>query len=96
MASKRFKTFENLTPAQQRVFERCAINDDAGINPRTAEKLIEMGYLEKYTEQLPGFPPVVIYRYFVPLPVHMRWAKWVSENFDEEGNPRVTELNNER
>ena len=70
---------DKLTDAQKDALGRIAINEDKGINPKVANTLIQLGYVESFEEKLRGFPPVVITRYRVPLHAHMAWCKWCAE-----------------
>ena len=73
-------TIRKLTRAQLRAFELIAINLDKGVNPKTAAVLLEHGLIEEDEERLPGWPPVTIRRYYVPLPVHMAWCRMITPN----------------
>lgn len=90
------KRFAGLTPAQQRVFEQIATGNDAGHNNRTLGALVHKGLIEK--EQTPGgsYRGKTIFwitRYYVPLPVHMRWCVWCAEQPDDEDMVQSTDAN---
>jgi hypothetical protein len=69
--------FENLTKSQLSVFEQICINDDAAHNQRTLDSLVRRGLIEEYDERQDVI--FVIKRYRVPIPVHMAWCEWASE-----------------
>ena len=74
------KTFRNLPSTQAAVFEQIAIGNDAGHDSRTLAKLLNAELITR-TEQrkTDTFGEFVIYRYEVPLPVHMEWCAWCAE-----------------
>lgn len=76
------KRFRNLSPAQERVFGQIAINLDGGHHPATLAALVRKGLIEEERQAAGG--GFTIYRYFVPLPIHMEWAAWCAENYQEE------------
>lgn len=79
------KRFANLSPAQERVFEQIAINLDGGHHPATLKALERKGMIESYREAQPtghGRLFCFVTRYLVPLPVHIRWCEWCSEQPD--------------
>lgn len=78
------KTFRNLTPAQSRVFEQIAIGNDRGHNYRIINRLFAAGLIDR-EEVRDGY--FHTWRYFVPLPLHMEWCQWCSEQPDDETHP---------
>ena len=70
------KTFRNLPQAQAAVFEQIAVNNDGGHNPNTIKALLRKGLIAQ-TEERSG--PFVTFRYYVPIPIHMEWCRWCSE-----------------
>ena len=73
------KRFASLTPAQLRVFEQVAINQDGGHHPSTLKALERRGMIESYQERWSDKFPGSITRYMVPLPVHIAWCEWCAE-----------------
>lgn len=71
------------------MFGLVAINQDLGHNERTLSSLVRKGYLEEFEQVIrqPGQLPLIVKRYEVPIPVHIRWCNWCSENFDDKGDP---------
>ena len=77
--NERMANFEGLNNKQQQVFSMIAINQDGGHHPKVVSSLLRNGFVEA-TEEIVGFPPVAVKRYFVPIPVHIRWCEWCSEH----------------
>lgn len=80
-------TFRNLGEYQTKVFESIAIGQDGGHHPRTLEALERKGLIEKYEQSIRGVGdtvvdriPMVIYRYRVPIYIHIEWCRWCAEN----------------
>ncbi len=67
------RTFEGLTKAQTNLLGRIACGDDSMIDAHTIAPLVERGLVERREERSGMF---AVYRYSVPLPVHIRWAQW--------------------
>lgn len=82
-AARQSKNFRDLTNAQQRVLGLIAINEDLGHNERVYRALEAKGLIVGEDENRGGFPPLTVRRYHVPMPVHMEWCTWCSENFSE-------------
>lgn len=72
---------KGLTFIQNAAFEQVAIGNDSGINSKTADALIKKGLIERHEEKR---GVLKIYRYQVPIPIHMEWCKWCSENIKDE------------
>ena len=74
-----------LTPAQKVVLGDIAIGDDFGHPSRVIAALIKKGLIEAEETKVYGHgnspiarTPVIVTRYYVPLPVHIAWAEWCS------------------
>jgi hypothetical protein len=76
---------DKLTKHQQNVLGNIAINLDTGHNPRTLKTLTDLGLIQSYKEDLrsPGQLTVTITRYYVPLPIHIKWCAWCSDQFEK-------------
>jgi hypothetical protein len=70
------KRFRDLPKAQSFVFEQIAINNDAGHHPATLKALMKKGLIEETRERQGAFS---IFRYHVPIPIHMEWCNWCSK-----------------
>ena len=91
--------FRNLSESQSNVFELIAINQDWGHHPRTLEALEKKGLITKHEGVSYGSGnsaldriPMKIYRYQVPLDVHIEWCDWCSR--EDEGlelRPEIVE-----
>lgn len=70
--------FRNLTPAQLRVFEQVAVNQDKGHRPATLATLVAAGLIEETGEEWPGDGWGVFreMRYSVPPAIHAEWCAW--------------------
>ena len=80
----------NCTERQRRVFEQIAIAQDVGHHPATLAVLERKGLITSKTENgRQGSLPVTIKRYHVPLPLHMQWCAWCSENVDDDSGATV-------
>lgn len=71
------KRFLNLPKAQADTFEQIACGNDRGVNRRTAEALIEKSLIIQREQNMGR--GLTIFRYEVPIPVHMEWCQWCSE-----------------
>lgn len=75
---------DELTEPQRHVFGEIACGLDGGHNPNVLLVLAARGLIVGHHERLDGFPPVDVVRWEVPLPVHIEWAQWCSEQPDSE------------
>jgi hypothetical protein len=73
-----------LTEPQRTVLGNIAIGVDGGHNPRTLAALAERGLIVGYRQTTPGFPPVEVTRWEMPIGVHIQWAEWCAAQPDEE------------
>ena len=73
-----------LTEQQRRVLSQIAIGFDGGHHERVLVALAEQGLIVGYRQTLPGFPPVEVVRWEVPVDVHIQWAEWCAAQPDEE------------
>ena len=76
-----------ITKVQRAAFERIAINEPPRAWGKTIDRLLERGLIQRGEDEVLGrdrFGMIVIPSYFVPIPVHMQWCQWASENFTED------------
>lgn len=73
------KRFAGLTQRQFDVFGQITIGKDLGHHPKTLEALEKRGLIKRYWETLPGWPPVKVASFSVPIDVHAAWCQWCSE-----------------
>lgn len=74
---------KGMTNAQVRTFERIAISQPPAAAKRTMDVLLARGLIERGDDRIIArtlLGPVTVPTYFVPLPVHMQWCQWCSEN----------------
>lgn len=79
--------FTKLSPKQLEVFEAIAIGHGYGHPERTLHSLWKKGYIERHRHMLDsarGQIPVQIYRYSVPIPIHIAWCQWCAEKLEEK------------
>ena len=78
------KTFRNLSPTQSAVFEQIAIGRDEGHNQRTLDTLMKKKLITQSQESgVDHIGQFYIYRYEVPLDVHMEWCAWCTSQLSE-------------
>lgn len=75
---------DDLSEGQRDVLSAIAVGQDQSHNPRTLLVLAARNLIVGHHERLPGTPPVDVVRWEVPLPVHIEWAQWCSEQPDGE------------
>jgi hypothetical protein len=86
MEGSKMMVFSELTKAQLRVFEQIATGSDTGHPQRTLDSLEARSYIQSEFQQLVGFPPVAVRKYSVPIPVHIEWCQWCSEQLKGKEN----------
>jgi len=74
-----------LTESQRAVLGNIAIGFDGGHDLRVLFALAERGLIVGFRQTLPGFPPVEVTRWEMPIGVHIQWAQWCADQPDEEG-----------
>lgn len=73
--------FGKLSKQQLCVFGQISIGNDGGHHPKTLESLLKKGLVQREKQILPGRFPVRIWRYFVPINVHIEWCQWCHDNY---------------
>jgi hypothetical protein len=75
--------FDALTRAQLDTLSQIAIGNDSGHHPRVLARLLEMGLVQRFDQNVYGRGsspidriPVVIHRYEMPIWAHIQWAEW--------------------
>lgn len=73
--------FRNLTDQQSQVFEQIAIGNDTRHNYATIKSLLRKGFIERVgqMERTKSGLVIEINRYQVPLPIHIEWCAWCSQ-----------------
>jgi len=83
-----------LTKSQREVFEDIGsggFGNLASARPKAIKRLLEVGAIVEAGKTLvhqDRFGEVYRTDYAVPIPLHMEWCRWCSDNYDEEGNPK--------
>ncbi len=76
-------TFDALSPLQREVLSLIAIGNDRGHPAATLLALERRGLIQAHTERygtgLSEGPPVTVTRWEVPLPVHIAWCQWCTD-----------------
>lgn len=73
---------KGMTPAQRRDFELIATNQRPMGGVQTIKALKKRGLIADAPPKRVGvdqFGPVMVPDWYVPLPVHMQWCQWCSE-----------------
>ena len=71
------KTFQGLTPAQDRVLAQIATGNDGAHHPATLKALEDKGLIEsEEVKDNYGGLPFTYRRYYVPFPIHLEWCEW--------------------
>lgn len=85
------KDIAKLTKAQQDVLGNIAIGLDGYHPARVIKALLAKGLIEPEEQRGYGSGnspidriPITVTRYSVPLPVHIAWAQWCSEQGEEK------------
>jgi hypothetical protein len=73
--------FDLLSKKQIEAMDLLSMNMDGGLHPRTLASLVKKGMI---IQQDDHDGPWTIHRYFMPLPVHIRWCEWCSKQIEEE------------
>lgn len=73
---------EGLSEKQRHVLGMIAINEDQGHPPTTIHSLVKKQLIQAFKEQGKTF-------YAVPIPVHIAWCEWCSDNYKEEDDPSI-------
>lgn len=72
--------FRNLSDSQSSVFEQIATGNDAGHSKRTLDSLMRKGLIRQFQQsQVDHIGQFYVYRYEVPLDVHIEWCEWCSQ-----------------
>lgn len=69
-----------LSKYQRDTFEQIAIGNDSFIRTETAKILMGKGLIERISMRRGIFS---VYRYQVPIPIHMAWCEWCRQNVKE-------------
>ncbi len=85
-------TFDNLPAKQAAAFEQIATGNDRGHHPATLRALVNKGYISEWAQTIgrDGFGDITVMRYEVPIPVHIRWCEWCSENYADDEIDGIT------
>lgn len=76
---------KGMTPAQRRDFELIAIGQRPRGGYMVFKKLKERGLIEDAPPKVLGrdaLGVIAIPDWYVPLPIHMQWCEWASEQQD--------------
>ena len=79
------------TKRQREVFEQIAVGNDLGHHRRTIDALTRKGLVEQIGTRVLGrdaLGAITIPIYEVPIPLHMQFCRWASENIDDEEGAR--------
>lgn len=82
--------FSRLTEKQREVLGAIAINEDGGHAESTLLSLEKRGLIVWEMVPMGGHPPMNIRRWYMPLPVHIEWCEWCSQQVDTKTSPDVS------
>jgi hypothetical protein len=74
-----------LTRAQRDVFEQIAIGQTPYARPETIKVLLDKELIVRIADRVVGrdrFGIISVPDYEVPIPVHMAWCYWCSQNYE--------------
>lgn len=90
------KTFDGLTPAQNRVLEQIAtMGPYRGHHPKVIAELERRGLIVGQDVEVgrDRYGPIVVREHQMPLAQHMRWCQWCAgDQRTEGGNSRAAAL----
>lgn len=78
---------KGMTKAQREAFELIAVNQFPACKWPTIDALLAAGVIERGPSETRK-DAMGIYHipsFFVPLPIHIQWCEWCSENVSETG-----------
>lgn len=77
---------KDMTRAQRVAFEQIAISQMPQCKWDTIEALLKAGLIERGTPETrrDAMGVYQIPSFYVPLPIHIQWCEWCSEQDDEE------------
>lgn len=78
---------KGMTEPQREAFERIAISQHPMAQEKTIEALLKRGVIARDANEVLGrdaFGTITVPRYYVPMPVHMQWCDWASENVTDD------------
>lgn len=76
-----------LTVRQQEVLGQIACGFDQGHPEATLLALARRELIVGYEDELPGWPPVRVARWEVPVNIHIQWAAWCAAQPDSKERP---------
>lgn len=77
---------KGMTKAQRAAFEQITINERPTASHKTLLALRNAGLID-YRDKVVGRDAlglITVPEWFVPLPVHIQWCEWCSENVSDE------------
>jgi hypothetical protein len=77
---------KDMTKAQRDAFERIAINEFPRCKWPTIDALLAAGVIKRGDDEIRRDAMGVYHipQFYVPLPVHMQWCEWASEQPGDE------------
>jgi hypothetical protein len=79
--SRQRDEFGSLSKTQFEVLGRISFGDDSCVSRSTARALIKRGLIVQEDQQS-GI--LKIFRYYMPIDVHIRWCEWCSKNYNDD------------
>lgn len=78
---------KGLSKAQREAFEQIAISQPPRATHKTLISMRQKGLIDYVDREIgrDALGKIVVPEWFVPLPIHMQWCEWCSEQPDNEG-----------
>lgn len=76
--------FDALSEPQRHALGCIAMGQDHGIAEGTLQALLRRMLIEEEHVPLRSDPRIFVTRYYVPIPIHMAWCQWCSDNITAE------------
>lgn len=72
---------KGMTKAQISAFEMIAIGENPMVGEKTIAKLLERGVIVQGPDRIfqTALGPLHCKQYEIPIPIHMQWCEWASE-----------------
>lgn len=80
---KIYQSISDLPKKQREALGLISIGQDGRVHQLTAEILKIKGLIESSSQVVPGWPPITVKRYEMPIHVHIVWCNWCADKCPE-------------